>query len=169
MLVLPMVGVPMSLFLFLLGLKFGMTHGLVILGIIMPLQILVAYGAARIFRTAVEAYLVVKKGYYIPRIPSDRALVFSIFFLAFPGVPYAPKLYMLPLAAVPFNYCFWLNWAIQGTLAVPFVMLGKSAADMSAVFFGLTLAVFLLLILVLRWVRKRYRKGVDPASSTDII
>jgi uncharacterized membrane protein YdjX (TVP38/TMEM64 family) len=169
MLVLPMVGAPMSLFLFLLGLKFGIAYGLLILGIIMPVQILIAYAVARVFRSAVETYLVVKKGYRIPRIPSDRAFFYSVFFLAFPGVPYAPKLYLLPLAAIPFNYCFWLNWAIQGTLAIPFVMLGKSAADMSLVLFGLTVAVFLVLILVLRWTQKRYRREGDPESTTDII
>jgi uncharacterized membrane protein YdjX (TVP38/TMEM64 family) len=156
MLVLPMVGVPMSIFLFLLGIKFGMGWGLLILEVVMPLQILVAYGVVRIFRASLESYLVVKKGYQIPRVPPDRVLVFSVFFLAFPGVPYAPKLYLLPLAAVPFNYCFWLNWGIQGTLSIPFVMLGKSAADMNAALFGLTLALCLFLVLVLKWVRKRY-------------
>lgn len=156
MLVLPMMGVPMSIFLFLLGIKFGMGYGLLILEVVMPLQILAAYGAARVFRASLEKYLVVKKGYQIPRVPPERVLVFSVFFLAFPGVPYAPKLYLLPLAAVPFNYCFWLNWGIQGTLSIPFVMLGKSAADMNAALFGLTLALCLFLVLILQWARKRY-------------
>lgn len=156
MLVLPMAGVPMSIFLFLLGIKFGIGYGLLILEIIMPLQMLFTYGVVRLFRSPVERYLVVKKGYQIPRIPPDRVLVFSVFFLAFPGVPYAAKLYLLPLAAAPFRYCFWLNWGIQGTFAIPFVMLGKSAADMNAVLFGLTLALCLALVLVLKWAQRRY-------------
>jgi uncharacterized membrane protein YdjX (TVP38/TMEM64 family) len=156
MLVLPMVGVPMSLFLFLLGIKFGIGYGLLILEIIMPLQIFVAYWMARFFRLPMEEYLVVKKGYQIPRIPSDRTFVFSVFFLFFPGVPYAAKIYLLPLAAVPFNYCFWLNWGIQGTLSIPFVLLGKSAADMNVILLGLTLALCLLLLVVLKWVQMRY-------------
>ncbi|RJP41676.1 MAG: hypothetical protein C4548_09045 [Desulfobacteraceae bacterium] len=156
MLVLPMAGVPMSIFLFLLGIKFGIGYGLLILEIIMPLQLLVAYGVVRFFRSPVEKYLVVKKGYQIPRIPPDRVLVFSVLFLFIPGLPYAVKIYLLPLAAVPFRYCFWLNWGIQGTLSIPFVLLGKSAADMNAVLFGLTLALCLVLVLVLKWARKRY-------------
>lgn len=156
MLVLPMAGVPMSIFLFLLGIKFGIGYGLLILEIIMPLQMLIAYGVTRFFRAPVEKYLVVKKGYQIPRIPPDRVLVLSAFFLAFPGVPYAAKLYLLPLAAVPFSYCFWLNWGINGIVSIPFVMLGKSAVDMNAVLFGLTLALCLLLLLVLKWVQSRY-------------
>ena len=70
--------------------------------------------------------------------------------------PYAVKLYMLPLTGVKFRYCFWLNWAVQGILCIPFVLLGKSAMDLNAEMFGATLLLFVLFYFFLRWAKKQY-------------
>jgi len=49
-----------------------------------------------------------------------------------------------------------LNWGVQGMLAVPFVVLGKSAADMNFWVFGITLAVVAALFVILRRLRRWY-------------
>jgi len=154
--ILPLLGVPMTFFLLLIGPKFGVVYGLLLLETVLPIQMLITYFLAVTIRKPIINYLENKKNYKIPEVPEDKAFMFSFFFLVFPGLPYAPKLYMLPLAGVGFRYCFWLNWAIQGTLCIPFFLLGKSAADLSLWMLSLTIVLFILLFLFLRWAKKRY-------------
>jgi uncharacterized membrane protein YdjX (TVP38/TMEM64 family) len=158
MLVLPLVGVPLSVFIFVLGMKFGIGYGILLLEIIMPLHILISYIIARTVRQPIKNFLVKRKNYHIPEIPENKLAIFSFLFLAVPVLPYAAKNYVLPLAGVPFRYCMWLNWAIQGTLSIPFVILGKSTADMNLLLFGITLAVLALIFVGLRRLRNWYER-----------
>lgn len=153
---LPLAGAPLSLFLFLIGIKFGFFKGLLLLLGIMPLQILIAYFLAVTVRKPLVNFLVNRKNYRIPEVPEDKAFFFSFLFLAFPAFPYVVKIYMLPLAGVEFRYCFWLNWIIQGIMCIPFVLLGQSAADWSPAMFGITLMAFVALYIFLRWAKKQY-------------
>ncbi len=155
MLLLPLAGVPLSLFLFLLGLKFGAVTGLLLLEAILPVQMAVAYMLAYAVRKPLVNYLVKRKNYQIPAVPEHKSLMVSFFFFTFP-FPYAVKLYLLPLAGVKFRYCFWLNWAVQGILCIPFVLLGKSAMDLNAEMFGITLVIFGVFFVFLRWAKKQY-------------
>ena len=156
MLVLPLVGVPLSIFIFVLGIKFGIGYGILILEIIMPLHILASYLIARTVRQPIKNFLVKRLSYHIPEIPENKVALFSFLLLALPVFPYAVKNYILPLAGVPFRYCMWLNWVIQGTLSIPFVILGKSAADMNLLLFAITLGVLAVLFMGLRWLRNWY-------------
>ena len=96
------------------------------------------------------------KNYQIPEVPEDKELIFSFFTLTFPVFPYAAKLFLLPLAGVKFRYCFWLNWAIQGVMCIPFVLLGRSAADLNVMMFGVAIAVIVVMFIFLRWAKKQY-------------
>lgn len=156
MAVLPMAGVPLTLFLLFLGAKFGMVTGILILEALLPLQMAAAYVLAHAVRRPLAYYLVNRGHYRIPVVPDHHELMFSFFFITFPGIPYAVKLYLLPLAGVKFRYCVWLNWALNGLLCIPFVLLGKSAMDLNAEMFGATLVIFAVLFIFLRWAKKRY-------------
>ncbi len=153
---LPLVGVPLTFFLLLLGLKFGVLNGLFLLEAIIPIQILIAYLLAIGVRKPIENFLVNRKNYQIPQIPEHKAFIFSFLLLMVPLFPYSVKLYILPLAGVKFRYCFWLNWALQGMMCIPFVVLGKSAADLNFVMFGVTVLVIVALYFFLHWAQKQY-------------
>jgi uncharacterized membrane protein YdjX (TVP38/TMEM64 family) len=156
MIFLPVMGVPLTFFLLLIGIKFGALNGLLLLEAIIPAHMLIAYLLATGVRHPIESYLVNRKNYQIPEVPEDKEFLFSFFTLTFPVFPYSVKLYLLPLAGVKFRYCFWLNWAIQGTMCIPFVLLGRSAADLNAVMFGVTVLVIIAMFIFLRWTKKRY-------------
>jgi len=156
MILLPLAGVPLSLFLLFLGAKFGVLTGLLLLEVILPINMIAAYVLTHAVRKPIVGYLVNRKNYQIPVVPEHNALMFSFFFLTFPVFPYAVKLYLLPLAGVKFRYCFWLNWAVQGILCIPFVLLGKSAMDLNAEMFGVTLVIFIIFFVFLRWAKKQY-------------
>lgn len=156
MAVLPLVGAPLSLFLFFLGVKFGLAKGLLLVLVMMPFHLLVAYFLSWAVRRPLVKYLVDRKNYQIPVVPENKAFIFSFLFLTFPVFPYVVKLYMLPLAGVPFRYCFWLNWGVQGIMCIPFVLLGRSAADLNLWLFGAAAAAFAVLYLFLRWAKTQY-------------
>lgn len=156
MLALPLAGVPLTLFLLFVGAKFGLFTGILLLEAVLPLQMAAAFLLAHGVRKPLAAYLVNRRQYRIPVVPDHHELMFSFFFITFPGFPYAVKLYLLPLAGVKFRYCVWLNWAINGVMCIPFVLLGKSAMDLNAEMFAATLVVFFILFGFLRWVKKQY-------------
>lgn len=156
MIFLPLVGVVLSLFIFVLGIKFGIVYGILLLEIILPIHFLLAYVLAVSLRKPIENFLVNKRNYRIPTIPEDKMLLYSALLVAFPMFPYSVKIYILPLAGVPFRYCFWLNWLIQGILCIPFVVLGKSAADKNVTLIVISLLIIVALVLFLRWLQKRY-------------
>ncbi len=156
MLLFPMVGAPLSLFIFVLGIKFGIGYGVLLLALIMPFHILVAYGIARNIRQPIRNYLIKRRNFNIPDISEEKMALFSFLFLAVPLLPYAAKNYALPLTGAPFSHCVLMNWAVQGTLSVPFVVLGKSTADMNLWLFGATLAFLAVLFLLLRRLRRWY-------------
>ncbi|MCU0598277.1 MAG: hypothetical protein MUE70_03340 [Desulfobacterales bacterium] len=162
MIFLPLAGFPLSAFIFPLGVKFGLIKGMILLELILPLHFIIAYVLAIYLRRAIQNFLVNQKKYQIPTIPEDRMLLYSFLFLACPVFPYSVKLYILPLAGLPFRYYFWLNWLIQGTLCIPFVLLGKSAADLDAsvsimniLIFVVALVIFFAMLLLLRRAQKR--------------
>jgi uncharacterized membrane protein YdjX (TVP38/TMEM64 family) len=162
MIFLPLAGFPLSAFIFPLGVKFGLIKGMLLLELILPLHFIFAYVLAVYLRKAIENFLVNRKKYQIPTIPEDKMLLYSFLFLACPVFPYSVKLYILPLAGLPFRYYFWLNWLIQGTLCIPFLLLGKSAADldtsvsiMNILIFVIALVIFFAMFLLLRRAQKR--------------
>ena len=156
MVVLPLAGVPLTLFLLVLGIKFGVVPGLLLLETILPVHILIAYFLAVGIRSPIEKYLIRRKNFQIPEVPAHKALIFSFLVVTFPVFPYAVKLYLLPLAGVRFRYCFWVNWVVQGTLCIPFVLLGRSAAEMNLTMLTATLIAIVVMVFSLRWVGKKY-------------
>ncbi len=150
MLVLPVFGFTISVFLVLGGMKFGVLQFILIWVLILPLHVLAAYFIARWVRTPLTEFLCHRMGWRVPNIPRDHVAKFSFLFLAFPGLPYAAKNYILPLAGVPFRYSVIMNTVVQGLIGVPFIILGKSAADINLTAFNITLAV-MVAIYILRW------------------
>jgi len=156
MVALPLAGVPLTVFLLVLGIKFGVVPGLLLLEIILPVHILIAYFLAIGVRAPIEKYLIRRKNFQIPEVPAHKALIFSFLVVTFPVFPYVVKLYLLPLAGVRFRYCFWVNWVVQGTMCIPFVLLGRSAAEMNLTMLTATLMAIIMMFFFLRWAGKKY-------------
>lgn len=87
MLLLPLAGVPLTLFLLLLGAKFGVVTGLLILEVMLPLHMIAAYVLAHAVRKPLVSYLVNRKNYQLPVVPEHHALMFSFFLSPFRYFP----------------------------------------------------------------------------------
>lgn len=153
---LPMIGFPISVFLIIAGIKFGIFQAIALWLIILPLHALTGYAAATFLRPLLKKLLNNTLGYEIPAIPAKHEAMFSFLFLAIPGIPYAAKNYLLPLAGVSIYYCILLNCLVQSILGLPFIILGKSGAEMDPNLLYIAIATFTLLFLLIRWLKKRY-------------
>jgi len=160
MVILPLVGFPISIFLIMGGIKFGIFYFILIWVLVLPFHTLIGYYLARWVRNPLERFLSDKMGYRIPKIPENGNAIYSFLFLAIPGIPYAGKNYMLPLAGVPFRYCVLMSCIVQGALGIPFIVLGKSAAEMNLTLFYITLFFFVVGYIVLGWLKNKYRDKV---------
>lgn len=156
MVVLPVVGFPISVFLIVGGIKFGILWAILLWLAVLPVHATIGYYVARWARSPLERFLSDKMGYHIPEIPENNTAMFSFLFLAIPGIPYAGKNYLLALAGVSFRYCVLMNCIVQSALGIPFIVLGKSAAEMDLTLFYIALVIFVAGYFLLRWLKKRY-------------
>jgi uncharacterized membrane protein YdjX (TVP38/TMEM64 family) len=141
--ILPVAGFPVSLFLILLGAKFGYYKGTLLMFGCMSLHLLATYLIAnsyiRPFLDDITSYR-----YRIPKIPDEHAVQFSIVFMAVPGLSYAMKNYLLSLSGVPFRHYFLIGLFINGILGVPVIIAGdflKSRPVLLISIFAVVLAV----------------------------
>ena len=154
--VLPLFGFPISVFLVVAGIKFGIFAGILLWLLVLPIHAFFGYAAARYFRPFLKNILLHKLGYEIPTIPARHEAVFSLLFLSFPGIPYAAKNYLLALAGVSIGYSVVMNCLVQSLLGLPFIILGKSGADMDPTLFYIAMVAFGLIFLLIRFLKKKY-------------
>lgn len=158
MILLPVLGFPISVFLVVGGIKFGIVLATALWLVVLPIHTIIGYLAVKFLRPWLQKLLNNTLGYDIPTIPPNRQALFSLLFLAIPAIPYAAKNYLLPMAGVSMRYCILLNCLVQSVLGLPFIILGKSGAEMDPTLFYVALLAFFALYLLLRWVKKKYRQ-----------
>ena len=91
MVVLPVFGFPISLFLILGGIRFGIGWGLLSMGVSFPLHMAAVYLLTRsLLRPRLESFLE-RRDYRMPEIPSRRAGLYTSLFVAVPSLPYIVK------------------------------------------------------------------------------
>lgn len=153
--VLPVLGFPISIFLILLGLRFGPWYGILFMLAGMPLHLLGSFGLSHSFLRPWMQRIAQKRAFTIPRVPEHRYIGFSFLFMVVPGLPYTLKNYMLALSGVPFPIFFLIGWGVNAILGLPFVILG-GAATQWGIMLPATLVIFAALIYgIERWVRKK--------------
>lgn len=154
MAVLPIVGFPINLFLLLSSIKLGMVYAILSWAIVLPLHVIAGYYLATRLRDYAHKLLIQRLGFQVPSIPVTGTARFSFFFFLIPGLPYAAKNYLLPMAGVPFRYCVWMNIALQGAFGIPMIVLGQSAAQKNIHLFYVALLILLIAYALLRLLKK---------------
>jgi len=155
--ILPALGFPVSVFLVAAGLKFGIAWGFLLWVCILLLHTTIGYIAAHFLRPLLVRFFKERMGYTIPSVPDNNQAMFSFLFLAVPGLPYAAKNYILPLAGVAFRYCVIMNCIVQSLIGLPFIILGRSGEKMDPTLFSLAIFAFAVLFVFLRWLKNRYQ------------
>ncbi len=156
MLVLPVCFFPISPFLVIGGIKFGLVGGIVLMFVTMPVHLLISHYLSRTFFRSWLERLATKRNVDIPEIPKEKTLWVSIVFMAIPGLTYSMKNYLLALSKVPFRHFFLAGWLVQAAMGIPFVVIGESARDESFLLFVVFLVLLTIGYLLTAWVKKRY-------------
>jgi uncharacterized membrane protein YdjX (TVP38/TMEM64 family) len=134
--VLPLVGFPVSVLHMAAGIRFGIGWGLVLVAASIVLQLLLSYALVHLWRKRFARWLEpVRK-----RIPEAAHGTMCLFTMLLPGVPYFAKNYVLPLLGVPLRT--YLVWCIP-THVVRSVV-GVAFGDQSGHLTPTRIAVFVL-------------------------
>jgi len=154
MLVLPVFGVSIVLFLVLAGVKFGAAAGLLVAAITMAVHLLATYGITHsLLKGRIDRLLRLENT--APDLPLGRSPRFAVVFMLVPGVPYAVKNYLLALSGYSLWRYFLIGWTTQVIMGIPLVVFGKALKQTSHPFIYLLLAL-LFFGLAFPWLRKRY-------------
>ena len=163
-LILPLAGFPLSIFLFLAGVRFGMHAGMAVAGGVMLFHHFAAFRLAHgFFRDPVRARLE-RAGYGIPPIDPKHRIWFTALFAALHGPPYAVKLYLLALTDVPFRIYFWIGAPIYIAFCVIPVGAGSAVMDFNPTWLYILVGVTMLLLLGGYWLRHRFGKAFHKSE-----
>lgn len=155
-LILPLLFFPISVLLLLVGLRFDMFSGILVVFLLMPVHLVFSFFVVRsVLRTQVEKLLKHSR-YRRFCVPQSRFVEFSILFMALPGLPYSVKNYLLPISGIRFRDYFLACWLVQGVMGIPFVVLGDAASQWSVYLFAVFFVLFMVLFLINNKVRSRY-------------
>lgn len=164
MVLLPALGLPMTPFYVIAGLRFGIPAGLAFSAIATLLNLLLCYAIAHgrlrpILRGSIE-----RRFPALAALDQGRGDAWRVTFLIklVPGVPMFIKHYALGIAGVPRLIYLTVALITTGPYAVAFVVLGKSALEGNIGQMLMTVALLVLVIVTLKMaLGYRTRRGVS--------
>ncbi len=164
--ILPIFGFPISVFLVVLGIKFGPIGGILLMLAVMPVHMAISFLLAKVAGNFIQN-LLSRWNYSIPQVPADKHLRFTFIVASIPVAPYTVKNFLLALAGIPFWLYLGMNWGCQAVLATPGVILGGSIADLDPRLFLAAIAGLVVIYLVVNRIEKQYGKQVDLKLEND--
>jgi uncharacterized membrane protein YdjX (TVP38/TMEM64 family) len=166
LLVLPLVGFPVSLLHIAAGIRFGAPLGLTLVAISILLQLLASYAIVHRWRDRFERATWVKK--VRERIPEGAHSSVTVFTVLLPGAPFAAINYVLPLVGVPlrtFVLCAWPLHILRSTITV---LLGDQAAHFTATRLAVLIGYALLILAASWWTYRRMQSQFSgPPRAAD--
>lgn len=157
MLFLPIIGAPLSAFLVLVGMKFGIPKGLFFTALLMLIHMAITYFLVHSFLQ--NRILKLLKKLNLPdsfeRKVASRWHLF--FFMLVPGLPYAIKNFSLALSGLPLGPYLMINWLAQFGLSVPFIITGTAIIDLNPVIIASAVLLLIIVFLMQRYAKRKYR------------
>ena len=122
--ILPLLGFPISIFLILAGLRFGLVWGMTVSAACIYFHHLAAYRICHGRLRERIAGFVKKRGHKLPSVRGSNGVWFTLMFSAVHGPPYTFKIYLLALTNVPFR----IYAGVGGTTYILFGLIPVGAA-----------------------------------------
>lgn len=157
MILLPPLGFPISFFLALAGIRFGIMGGMILTFFILPVHMTICFMMARTFFRGPLTRFLTRRGYKIPMLQTRRPGLAMFGFLLMPGPPYALKTYLLAMTKIPYPRFLFFNWFTETLITLPIVAMAGAATEKNWFLFAVALFIFAL-SLGLRWYEKRKNK-----------
>lgn len=156
MLILPLMGVPISIFLILVGIKFGAIEGILLSAVAMLWHMAVTYFLVHSFLRKRLTALLQPYNVSIPKLKNGKNRWPAFIFMLIPGLPYAVKNYLLAMAEVGFVPYMFINWTAQFGISIPFIILGSAVLKMNLSMLMSALFLFLAGYLIQHYLRKKF-------------
>jgi len=156
MLFLPIIGAPLSAFLVLVGMKFGISRGLFITALLMLIHMAITYFLVHSFLQNWILKVLEKLNSPVSfesRVTSRSHL---FFFMLVPGLPYAIKNFLLAFTGLPLGPYLMINWLAQFGLSVPFVITGTAIIELNPVIIASAALLLPMVFLMQRYVKRKY-------------
>lgn len=158
-LLLPLLGFPINIFLFLAGVKFGFAGGMLFAAAGIAIHNAAAFWLVHsFFHDRVRGWLE-GKGHKIPEVRRENQLWFTTVFTAVQGPPYFLKLYLLALTTVPFRICFLVSVPVYLLFSIVSVGAGSSMASFNPIYIYAVVAAAVVLAVGVRWFGSKYGKN----------
>ncbi|WP_110599171.1 VTT domain-containing protein [Salinicola lusitanus] len=161
MIVLPALGVPMTPFFIVAGLRFGVAGGLAVAALATLCNLLLCYAIAHSRLRPRLRQLLQRRFPALGELDADRRSAWRVTFLIklVPGVPMFIKHYALGVAGVPRSIYLTVALLTTGPYGVAFVVLGESAlsGDLGQAL-GALAALALIAVSLLAWRQARRRR-----------
>lgn len=154
MVVLPLVGFPVSIVHAVAGLRFGLGVGCALVALATFLQLLTAYGLVKLM----PGFFARKLEPLRKRLPEGAHTPVTLFTMLLPGVPYFSQIYVLPLIGVPLGT--FLMWSLpinvaRSVVGVTFGDICDNLTPLRMAGFG---AYIVTIILLCSWAFRRLRR-----------
>jgi uncharacterized membrane protein YdjX (TVP38/TMEM64 family) len=161
-LLLPLVGMPISILLFLAGIRFGLWGGMALAACGVCFHHLVAYHLVHHrFRDRIRGRLkhrLQRSGYKLPAIHDRNQVWFTVLFAAIHGPPYAFKLYLLAFTEIPFRIYFWAGMPVYVLFCLVPVGAGSAVMEVNTtMIYGIVIGITVL-ALSGKWLEMRFKR-----------
>ncbi|MDP0490523.1 MAG: hypothetical protein Q7Q71_05690 [Verrucomicrobiota bacterium JB023] len=157
-LVLPLLGVPLSVFLILAGMRFGLLPGFLISAGCIFFHNVVALSLTRsAFRGRLISWLE-ERGRAIPDFDRERQVYLTALFALVAGPPYALKLYLLALTNVSTKVYLWVGGVCHSLLAVVPLLAGTAATEINPLMLFVVLTGAFVLTVLFRRLWRGFRE-----------
>lgn len=167
--ILPVLGFPISILNLLAGVRFGLGGGMALVSGGTIFHHIAAYRITHGWlRGRVRAWLE-KTGRGIPPIRKDHQALLTAIFAAIHGPPYAPKLYLLALADIPFHTYLWVGAPIYIVFCLVPVGAGSAVTDFNPKWLFVLSALSIVMVLAGWWLKRRFGSEIVKPGDGDSV
>lgn len=140
-LILPLLGVPLSIFLVLAGLRFGLIWGMAVTTMCIFFHHYAGYWIAHSYLRKKILRYAERKGHKVPSVGEESPVWFTVLFNSIHGPPYTFKLYLLALTDVPFKVFCYIGAPVYIAFCVLPVGAAAAAVHMDVTWIYIAVAV----------------------------
>lgn len=163
-LILPLLGLPLSAFCLMAGAKFGIVWGLAAIGGAMLIQQLLCFWLMHSYFRERLYRLISRRSFRVPRLTPEQQLTWGVSTVAIPILPYMLKNIVLAAGQLSLWQYLLVAWPIQMLFSFPFVALTGAVRKQDTALIWIAAASFIVVWLGLRWLQLRRRQQADSSS-----
>lgn len=167
--VLPLIGFPVTVVHAVAGLRFGVAWGCVLVALATLFQLLGAYGLVKL----APGFFAKKLEPFRRRLPAGTHTPVTIFTMLLPGVPYFAQIYVLPLVGVPLGTFMLWSLPINVARSVVGVAFGDIADHLTPLRLAGFVAYFVIITVTcswaFRWLRRKMREEEEAPGKPTLL